>query len=45
MKTYLRLLRERPLLWIVPIVALYGALFWLAWQTVQAPSAPWTYRL
>ncbi len=40
-----RFLRERPLVWIAPIVVLYGALFWLALQAVKTPSSPFTYRV
>jgi hypothetical protein len=45
MREFARFLRARPLWWIVPILALFGALAWLARVQALAPDAPFTYRL
>lgn len=44
-RDFLRFLREKPLWWIVPILALFGVLAWLARVQALAPEAPFTYRL
>ncbi len=38
-------LRQRPLLWLLPIALWLGLLAFLAWSAVQTPSSPYTYRL
>lgn len=44
-RDFLCFLRARPLWWIVPILALFGALAWLARVQASAPDSPFTYRL
>lgn len=45
MRSFARFLRGKPLWWIVPILALFGALAWLARVQAAAPDSPFTYRL
>ena len=40
----LRTLRERPLIWIVPLLVFLALLF-IAWRIGRTPDSPYIYRL
>ena len=44
MKDLLTFLREHPLSWILPIVIVFGRIFWLAWSITATPENPFAYR-
>ncbi len=36
---------ERVVLWLLPLVLLFGFLTWLAWRQAAVPSSPFTYEV
>jgi undecaprenyl pyrophosphate phosphatase UppP len=44
-RSFLRFLRERPLLWLGVLVVVFGALVWIARTSSAVPESPFQYRL